>query len=266
MLQKRQSKIRNESQSDLSILICKGSFGRSNDRFIDRSPKINFKNQASSPVPCYLRCMARASSFAGVILAAGESSRMGRDKALLPWPPRTSGEAISKNTFLSAAILALLPVTEFVVVVVGKNEATLAPIVYASGASLVANPDPDRGQFSSLQAGLQDVLNHGRDAAIVTLVDRPPVRSATLKVLRAAFDAAGPNTWAVIPEFAGKHGHPYLVGREMIEAFLRAPATSIARDVEHHFQEHTQYVGVDDPLVALNINTPEEYAALRTPD
>jgi molybdenum cofactor cytidylyltransferase len=208
--------------------------------------------------------MIRASTFAGVILAAGESSRMGRDKALLPWPPLAATLAPSNNTFLSAAIRSLLLATDFVVVVVGRNEPALAPIVYADGASLVVNPGPDRGQFSSLQIGLHEVLNHGRDAAMVTLVDRPPAGSATLQTLHAAFEAADPIVWAVVPDFAGKHGHPYLVGREMMEAFLRVPATSIARDIEHQHQEHIQYVQVDDPLVALNINTPEDYARLLT--
>jgi molybdenum cofactor cytidylyltransferase len=208
--------------------------------------------------------MTRASSFAGLILAAGDSSRMGRDKALLPWPPAATGQAPSTGTFLSAAIHSLALATEFVVVVVGKNEAVLAPIIYARGASLVVNPDPGRGQFSSLQVGLHDVLNHGRDAAMITLVDRPPVRAATVQTLRDAFEAADQNIWAVVPEFSGKHGHPYLAGREMMEAFLRVPATSTARDIEHAHQQHIQYVKVDDPLVALNINTPEEYGGLRS--
>ena len=92
---------------------------------------------------CYLRSMTRAPSFAAVILAAGESSRMGRDKALLPWPPSAAGRAPSSDTFLSAAIRSLSPATDFVVVVVGKNEAALAPIIYAEGASLVVNPDTE---------------------------------------------------------------------------------------------------------------------------
>ncbi len=206
--------------------------------------------------------MTRASSFAGLILAAGESSRMGRDKALLPWPPPAAGQAPSNDTFLSAAIRSLLLATDFVLVVVGKNEPDLAPIIYAQGASLVVNPDPSRGQFSSLQVGLHEVLNHGRDAAIITLVDRPPVSTITIQTLRDAFESADQNTWAVVPEFSGKHGHPYLVGREMMEAFLRVPATSTAREIEHQHREHIQYVGVDDPLVALNVNTPEDYAGL----
>ncbi len=204
--------------------------------------------------------MPRVASFAGVILAAGESSRMGTDKALLPWPP---GESISsKGTFLSASINTLGSSTDFVIVVCGKNEAALAPVVYANGASLVTNPDPSRGQFSSLQVGLHEVLNRGRDAAIITLIDRPPVQGATLQVLRDAFENSPSRVWAVIPEYSLKHGHPYLAGREMIEAFLHTDPTSNARDVEHRLVDHIQYVPVNDPFVSFNINTPEDYAAL----
>ena len=187
---------------------------------------------------------------------------MGRDKALLPWPRPAAGQTAASETFLSAAIRSLALATEFVLVVVGKNEAVLAPIIYARGASLVVNPDPGRGQFSSLQVGLHEVLNHGRDAAVITLVDRPPVSTTTIQALHDAFEAADQKIWAVVPEFSGKHGHPYLVGREMMEAFLRVPATSIARDIEHAHQQHIQYLKVDDPPIALNINTPEDYGEL----
>jgi molybdenum cofactor cytidylyltransferase len=206
--------------------------------------------------------MARSPSFAGVILAAGDSSRMGSDKALLPWPPSLAGQSSLKNTFLSAAISSFSLSTDFVVVVAGRNQAALAPVAYANAASLVVNPDPDRGQFSSLQIGLHEVLNHGRDAAMITLVDRPPVSRATIQLLREAFESAPANIWAVVPEFSGKHGHPYLIGRELIEVFLQAPATASARDIEHLHQDHIQYVSVVDPSVAMNINTPEEYAGL----
>jgi molybdenum cofactor cytidylyltransferase len=205
--------------------------------------------------------MSRAPSFAGVILAAGESSRMGRDKALLPWPPPPN-TAPAAGTFLSAAIRSLSVSTDFVVIVAGKNETTLAPVAYANAASLVVNPDPSRGQFSSLQLGLREVLNRGRDAAIITLVDRPPAAITTVQTLREAFESAEQNIWAVVPEFSGKHGHPYVVGREMIERFLRDPVTGNARDVEHRYQDHIQYLAVADPFVALNINTPQDYAAL----
>jgi molybdenum cofactor cytidylyltransferase len=206
--------------------------------------------------------MPHAPGVYAVILAAGESTRMGTDKALLPWPPAAGGSVLTGQTFLSAAIQALEPFSEAVIVVVGKNEDNLAPVVYADGASLVRNPDPDRGQFSSLQVGLREVLNHGRDAAMVTLVDRPPANAATLTTLCSAFTDAASDVWAVVPEHDGKHGHPYLVAREMIEAFLKAPPSANARDIEHQNLQHIVYVAVDDPLVTLNVDTPEEYAAL----
>src|SRR6202795_4305049 len=157
---------------------------------------------------------------------------MGRDKALLPWPPPMAGPSAG-GTFLSAAIDGLSSSTDLVIVAAGKNTSIFAPTVYAAGASLVTNLKPERGQFSSLQVGLHEVLNRGRDAAMVTLVDRPSVKQTTLELLRDAFEAAGQSVWAVVPEYSGKHGHPYLVGPEMIEAFLRVPPTSTARDVEH---------------------------------
>jgi molybdenum cofactor cytidylyltransferase len=206
--------------------------------------------------------MARTPDLYAVILAAGESTRMGTDKALLPWPPATPGSPPSGQTFLSAAIQALYPYSDKVIVVVGKNESSVAPVVYAHGASLVRNPDPERGQFSSLQIGLREVLNDGRDAAMVTLVDRPPARAATLHTLRSAFAEAANDVWAVVPEHNGKHGHPFLVAREMIEAFLKAPASASARDIEHQNLQHVSYVVVDDPLIAMNVDTPQEYAAL----
>jgi molybdenum cofactor cytidylyltransferase len=206
--------------------------------------------------------MSRALSLCGVILAAGDSLRMGTDKALLPWPPAAQGQGTA-GTFLSAAIESLSRPTDLVIVVAGKNAPSIAPTVYAAGASLVVNPAPERGQFSSLQVGLQEVLNRGRDAAMVTLVDRPPVGSATVQTLCEAFAVAVARwKWAVIPQYAGTHGHPIVLGREMIEAFLKAPATAIARDIEHQNAEHIEYVEVDDRLVTANINTPEEYASI----
>jgi molybdenum cofactor cytidylyltransferase len=206
--------------------------------------------------------MTHAPGLYAVILAAGESTRMGTDKALLPWPPTAPGSPPTGQTFLSAAIQALEPFSETIIVVVGKNEDNLAPVVYANGASLVRNPEPDRGQFSSLQVGLRQVLSHGRDAAMVTLVDRPPANAATLKALCSAFTEAASGVWAVVPEYNGKHGHPFLVAREMIEAFLKAPPSATARDIEHQNLQHVAYLAVDDPLVTLNVDTPEEYAAL----
>jgi len=190
---------------------------------------------------------------------------MGHDKALLPWPPVGEGTPVA-NTFLGAAIDLLQLHADLVIVVAGGNAATIGPVTYAHGAFLVVNREPEHGQFSSLRVGLQEVLNRGRDAALVALVDRPPALPSTLQALRDAFHYSGPDVWAVVPEVKrGEemvHGHPILVGREMIEAFLRAPVDATARDVERTYQAHIQYVPVDDARIATNIDTPEDYQRL----
>src|SRR5215468_8627576 len=197
--------------------------------------------------------MPRSSSLAGVILAAGASSRMGQDKALLQYGGRS---------FLTGAIQVLQNVCDFVIVVAGKNMDTLRPVVYQNSAYLVLNPDPERGQFSSLRLGLQGVLNRGRDAACVTLVDRPPAELKTVQKLMEHFLRGSPETiWAVVPQFERKHGHPVIFAREMIEAFLRAQPTDNAREIEHQHQGRIDYLDVDDPRVVLNINTPEDYSS-----
>jgi molybdenum cofactor cytidylyltransferase len=200
-------------------------------------------------------------STCGVILAAGESTRMGKDKAQLPWPPQaTTSEG---GTFLSSAIQALMPFNDLVLVVAGKNAPSLAPIINTCGAVVVINPAPERGQFSSLQCGLREAISRGCAAAMVTLVDRPPAQPSTLEKLRTTlYSALSREKWAVVPEYCGRHGHPILVSREMVEVFLKAPSSARARDVLHQHQMRIDYLPVDDPFVAANVDTPDEYSNL----
>ncbi len=202
--------------------------------------------------------MGRAPAFCGVILAAGESSRMGQPKALLPW---------RGGTFLSGAIRVLTAFTDMVIVVASNNAVQIRPIVDANAAFLVTNPQPERGQFSSLQVGVQEVLNRGRDAAIITLVDRPPARPETVQHLKQEFlDRLERNVWAALPEFEGKHGHPYIAGRELIGAYLDAPAAANARDIQHANAAKILYVPVTDSLTIANIDTPEDYSRICEPN
>lgn len=199
--------------------------------------------------------MKRASAFCGVILAAGESSRMGRPKALLPW---------RGGTFLSSAIRVLNNCTDQVIIVAGNNASQLRPVADANAGYLIVNRQTDLGQFSSLQLGLQEVLNNGRDAAVITLMDRPPAKPETVALLQREFRTRSEtqDIWAIVPEFNGTHGHPIIIGREMITIILDAPPTSNARDVMHAHQSHVAYVPVGDPFVAMNIDTPEDYERL----
>ena len=195
-----------------------------------------------------------------VILSAGASSRMGQEKALLPWPPLADGKGA---TLLSASIAALEPFAEAVIVVVGHNAPSLAPVIAANGASMVQNPAPERGQFSSLQIALRAVLARGCDAAMITLVDSPPLSESSMQLLIAAFDRAlAKGKWAVAPEHDGKRGHPLIASRALINEFLAAQVTSNARQVKRAHSEKFESVPVPDEILSADVNTPEQYAAL----
>jgi len=203
-------------------------------------------------------------NLCGVILAAGESSRMGRDKALLPWPANQSEPAPSGSaTLLSAHIAAVMPFAGAVVVVVGQNGDRLSPIVTACGATTAINPAPERGQFSSLQIGLSKALALGYDSAMITPVDCAPLEQDTLALLRRAFDdALACERWAVAPHSNGRNGHPLFVSRELIDAFLAAPSTSNAREVKRTHRGRFVSVPVTVPDLAADMNTPAEYEAM----
>jgi molybdenum cofactor cytidylyltransferase len=192
---------------------------------------------------------------------------MGTDKALLTWPPDTNDEATSgstsPSTLLSAQISALRPFTKAVIVVAGKNAEQLMPVIEACGAVAAVNPAPERGQFSSMQIGLRAVLEQGFEAAMITPVDSPPLGAASLARLRDGFEQALTHgKWAVTPESLGRHGHPLLAGRALIDALLSAPVTSNAREVKHAHAEFFEDVTVPDMQASAEMNTPEEYEAL----
>jgi molybdenum cofactor cytidylyltransferase len=200
----------------------------------------------------------------GVILAAGASSRMGREKAMLPWPANESASAQrGSSTLLSAHIATLKPFARAIVVVAGHNAGRLAPIVSACGAHPAINPASERGQFSSLQIGLSKVLDLGCDSAMITPVDCSPLNQETLELLRTAFDEAlAFGQWAVAPRSNGRNGHPLFASRALIDAFLAAPPTSNARDIKRAHSARFISIPVSIPDLAAEMNTPDEYAAL----
>jgi molybdenum cofactor cytidylyltransferase len=207
--------------------------------------------------------MQETVQFGGLILAAGDSTRMGIDKATLPWPPLPRGATASPpHTLLSAALVAFGPLTRLNVVVAGRNAGAIAATVETRGAYLVRNPAPENGQFSSLQIGLRELLGRGCNAAMITPVDCPPLSSSSLERLHHAFlGALTGGFWAVAPEHDGKHGHPLLAGRDLIEEFLGAPNTGNAREVLHAHASRVVYVPVPESLAKAGLNTPQDYAA-----
>jgi len=183
---------------------------------------------------------------------------MGRDKALLPWPT-----ANSTSTLLSCHVAALAPFARAVVVVSGANVSALEPAISACGAIMARNPMPERGQFSSIQVGLQCALSLGCSSAMITPVDCPPVTHQNLELLAQSFDEAiAKGLWAVAPHANGRNGHPLFVGPAMINAFLAAPPQANARQIRQAHAERFAAVPLPGAGFGADMNTPAQYAAI----
>ena len=193
-------------------------------------------------------------SVPGVVLAAGRSARMGRPKALLPAGP--DGE-----TFVSRIVRTLRAggVDDIVVVAAGVAEEITRVLSHEQPPPrVVINPDPGRGQFSSLQVGLRALNRPGVGGLLVTLVDVPLVSAGTVARLLAVHRTTGAPV--VRPERDGRHGHPVIFGRSVFAEIDLAPADSSAKAViAAHLRESVSVpVAEDGPF--RDIDTPDEYA------
>lgn len=201
------------------------------------------------------RTKSETAAVDGLILAAGASSRMGRDKAAIE---------VRGRSFLEHCVAGVAPHCRQVAIVLGYHadaiEAMLRPRIQlqpdAGDLLWARNPAPERGQFSSLQAGLQALGGNGQ-ALIVCPVDHPLFQTATVAALISAWREDMAAT-IVKPAWRGRHGHPVLYGPEAVEALRRAPAEATARVVQAAFAGGTRIIAVEDEGVGWNLDTPEE--------
>ncbi len=191
--------------------------------------------------------------IAGLILAAGESSRMGKDKALLRYRGRTFLENIVA-TLREAGI-------DRITVVLGHHAEEIQREVDFTGAEVVINRHYRRGQTSSLQAGLRAIERDDLEAFVLFLVDHPAVTADTVRALATAFDQSrGP---VIVPTFKGQRGHPVLVSRSLLSELLRLNPDEGANTVVRKYREATEFVKVEDEGVVLDVDDLETYQRLR---
>jgi molybdenum cofactor cytidylyltransferase len=186
----------------------------------------------------------------GLILAAGASRRMGRPKALLPF----EGE-----TFLDRLIGVFRQTCGDVIVVLGHGgEAIRAGL--KRDALFAWNPDPGRGQLSSMQCGLE-LLPPGTDAFVFTPVDYPAIRTTTVSGLMAALNR-NDQVRLAIPRHEGRRGHPVACRSSLAAEFLNLAPGGQAREVVHRHADATCFVDVDDAGILLDIDDPQAYEQL----
>lgn len=202
--------------------------------------------------------MTGSARVAGLILAAGESSRMSRDKALLLYRGRTFLETIIVS--LNAAGIGRI------VTVLGHHADSIQQAVNLQAVEVIINRDYQRGQTSSLQAGLTGLEKLSAQAGescaaiVLCLVDHPAFEPATVSALVERFErTAAP---VVIPIFGGRRGHPVLIARSLFGPLLALGEGVGANTVIRGCRERSELVEVPDAGILVDVDDPQAYRRL----
>jgi len=190
----------------------------------------------------------------GILLAAGESRRMGFPKPLL----RVNGE-----TFIAHTAATMLTVAARLVVVLGAHcDIVAAALPADERISVVNNPDFRRGQLSSIKTALI-AISPLAAAAVVHLVDHPTVRAETFRRLVDLHNVSGKPI--VVTRYRGRRGHPVLFERAIFAELQSASLEVGARAVVNACPNRVAYADVDDPGVLLDLDTPADLARAGLP-
>jgi molybdenum cofactor cytidylyltransferase len=194
--------------------------------------------------------------ISALILAAGESKRMGRPKMLLPWGNTTVlGHVIS--TYQSAGV-------EDILVVTGGAHKQIEEIVNLHHVRSVFNEQYAGGEMlSSLQRGLQALLPN-RDkvqAALIGLGDQPQVQVRTVQVICEAYRSLPFRL--IVPSFQNRRGHPWLVENTLWQELLEMKPPQSPRDFLSGHAGEIHYVEVDTASILADLDTPEDYRNAR---
>jgi molybdenum cofactor cytidylyltransferase len=193
--------------------------------------------------------MAPANRIEGLLLAAGESRRMGYPKPLLE---------IGGVTFLAKSAGAILGAAERLIVVLGAYRDRIgAAVPHDPRIAIAYNPDFARGQLSSLKIGLAEVGEQAR-AVMVHLADHPLVSLATFQAVVAEYGRS--RMPIVIARYQGRRGHPVLFDRSIFSELMEAPEDQGARVVVNREPSRVGYVDVEDAGTVLDLDTPADLA------
>jgi len=183
-----------------------------------------------------------------IILAAGESKRMGEPKVLMPW---------GKSTVLQTIIATLQSAGLQDILVITGGERERVESLVGRTAQTVFNEDFARGDMlSSLQAGLKTKMREA-SAALICLGDQPQVEERVVQSVCEAFNKY--KSKIVVPSFEMHRGHPWLVARPLWDELLKMRAPKSPRDFLNKQARTIKYVSVDSPSVIQDLDTPEDY-------
>lgn len=185
-----------------------------------------------------------------ILLAAGESSRMGQMKALLPW----RGQPLLRHQVSALRNGG----AGRVVVVLGHQADELSPLLEGlEGVDWVLNPDYLQGKTTSIKAGLSALDPHVVDEILLLNVDQPRSAADIARIL----DTHRASGYAItIPTCGGKGGHPIVLSAELLDELLSIDEESMGvKAVVQRRPGSVNRFPLENPEILLDLNTPEEY-------
>lgn len=189
-----------------------------------------------------------------IILAAGQSKRMGQPKMLLPWGKLTVIEHVI-GTFLNAGIKDILVVT-------GGAREQVESAISQDPVRKIHNSDYATGEMlSSIQCGLRAMLDQV-EATLIGLGDQPQVQEKNVRLICEEYRRS--KSSLVVPSFQMRRGHPWLVTRPLWNEILALKPPESPRDFLNGHADEIHYVSVDTQSVLADLDTPEDYEKSRS--
>ncbi len=196
--------------------------------------------------------------IAAIVLAAGQSKRMGKSKLLLPWD----------GTTVIGKVLSTLEKLDFhPILVVSSNQEDLLEYLSGFPVEVVFNPDSEIGEMlSSVQVGMlsllaktgnQDGDAEGIEAAMIVLGDQPQIESYIVQELIDSYRTTAIEI--IVPSYQMHRGHPWLIGKSLWDEVFKIPANETLRDFLHRNKRRILHISVDTPSILQDLDTPEDY-------
>jgi molybdenum cofactor cytidylyltransferase len=184
----------------------------------------------------------------GIILAAGESKRMGFPKMLLTFNDKPMLENVIINVNGSDV--------DNTMVVLGAERDTLIKLVEKSSVKYCYNDNYKEGMLSSVKCGFRN-LPSDFEAVLVFQGDQPLITSKVINIIIAAYRSSGKGI--VIPVYEKKRGHPLLIDKKYKDKIEKLDTREGLRSLAYHFSDDVLEVETDDPGILRDFDTYEEY-------
>ena len=184
-----------------------------------------------------------------IVLAAGQSFRMGQPKMVLPWGQTTVIARV-------AEVLLEAGLAEVIVVTGGSHSQVETALRHIPVHTVFNQEYADNDMVRSLQVGLgmhrENIL-----ATLVALGDQPQIETVTVRALAEAYHETGSSL--IVPSFKNRRGHPWLVSRTFWPAVFALHAPATLRDFLNQHGDQIHYLTVTTPSILKDLDTPEDY-------